>query len=285
MSTRLTIFLFLFWCFLSLNAQTFSEIKIVNDTAFKTGEIKPFSGKYIDYYPGNPKVEGYFKEGLKEGTFKYYDRYDGLMRIENYRSGKKYGECIGYYLDNYIEYKENFTNDHLDGDCYYWAPTGELEKVKKYSKGELISEKKFKLDSTVFRLVVYISSEANKTLFKDEICRQDSIELHVGKVVPKYTVIDSPYRMRDDTIIVLENFKVLSFGIGATLYIEPDIEDFGHIDFSSTVYSNILNTSVLNMFCKNYPREFDIYDIQIEDPNGYKYSLPDKRYLIRKTRK
>jgi antitoxin component YwqK of YwqJK toxin-antitoxin module len=110
-----------------LCSQTFSDIEMRADTAFIKGDSIPYTGDYTEYYPGWTKITGTFKDGVKIGTFRYYDTDGFLLSIENYQDGIPHGEFIKYYLDKYLQSKENYNNGLLDGTCYYWAPSGELD--------------------------------------------------------------------------------------------------------------------------------------------------------------
>jgi len=199
-----------------------------------------------------------------------------LVRKENYKLGKKHGSFCGWYLDGYNEFKESYINDTIDGECIYWSPTGEIDSLKTYSNGRLITEKKFKVDSTILRIIVYIKGEhkieGKRNLFYDGICKKDTIKLLVAKTVIRdlsdgESVVDT---------ILLNNYKVLSFKWGGAVYDTP--EGGGHDDVGEYSNSEAFPSRVIDYLCNCNHAVFDFYDIIIMNPLGYNISLPNMTY-------
>lgn len=263
---------------LALSSQTFTDISFQGSTAYKQGEKQPYTGRYVDFYPGDPKVKGQFINGQKDGTFTYYERDYHLVatRIENYKLGKRHGEFLGYYSDEYPEFKETYIDDRLHGECLYWAPTGEMERVMVYDKGKLISSNTFPLDTSIYRLSVYIEGEeewqGTKAIRKEVLCGKP-FRLRVAKIV---YIHDSEFE-RHDTICILDNYKVESFGIGGPLYIDPCCESTAHIDWYMESKTDLLDIGRIR---NRYPRYLWLDQVFIIDPNGHKYYLPDIKYTI-----
>ena len=267
---------FLWMNFSVLSGQTYSDIIIRGDTIFQPGESKPYSGKYVDYYPGKVKVSGHYQGGLKDSIFKYYDESGTPTKVENYKLGKKHGEFISYYQDEYFESKETYVNDQLDGECFYWAPSGELEKVLNYNNGKLISKKIFPIDSSIWKLMIYIEGEENtnyQSIRKEVLCSNHNLKIHVAAI--SYIETENSKNLR--TVRILDNYKIVSGDLSTALYIDPRC-GAAHWDIVLPIKSNLL--TIGNRFCYFYPQVIYFYEICIENPMGYKYFIPTVFYQV-----
>ncbi len=71
------------------------------DKMFKTDDDKPYTGKVFDLYKstGEKKLEGFFRDGKKEGKWTYY-RKDGTKEKEGIlKDGKEVGKWTYWYAD------------------------------------------------------------------------------------------------------------------------------------------------------------------------------------------
>lgn len=151
-------------------------------------------GIYEEFYPNNQlKVKGYFKKGVKHNAWKFWDESGNLVKIVEWRKGRRIkdaeeynssGELIKkkdfsanqttYYLDNKIinawddstevevihKYEngqtkriDRFKNGHRDGKQIEYSPEGELISLSNYKNGKLHGKQ--------------IDKEGNKSFYKN----------------------------------------------------------------------------------------------------------------------
>ena len=83
------------------------------------------NGQYIEFYPtGNNSIkqQGSYIHNMKDGTWKYYDKFKTMSKIENYKDGEKHGEWT-VYNGSQIILIENYQFGKLHG-----------ERIKYYNK-------------------------------------------------------------------------------------------------------------------------------------------------------
>ncbi len=84
----------------------------------------PRSGKWTQYYKGTNKIlsEGLNKNNKREGRWVFYDQEGKIIRIINYKEGKKEGEEIGYFsYPNLIRYEGKNINNKKEGLWKYYS--------------------------------------------------------------------------------------------------------------------------------------------------------------------
>ena len=125
-----------------------SELQNRNGIYYVVNEEEPFTGKYVNHYDnGQVKVDGGFKEGLRQGEFIFYYENGQVKSNENYKDGKLHGEGIKYYEDGQVELDLNYKDGKLHGEYieYYTSENSNLgpegiEMKFIYEDGEIVKE-------------------------------------------------------------------------------------------------------------------------------------------------
>ena len=77
-------------------------------------EVLELSCRAIAYYKnGNVALIGNYKNGEREGEWKFYRENGKLEAIENYKNGKKEGEWKVYYENGKLDRIGNYKNGNL----------------------------------------------------------------------------------------------------------------------------------------------------------------------------
>ena len=187
------------------------EIDKKNDTIYKRGEPIPYSGNYEEYYPGDLKMKGTYLNGLKNGEFTFY-AWDRLTdSIVNYKNGKRNGIKKTFDALGYPEYFENYINDTIDGDCYYWATGGQLLDIVTFKMGKKIKIDTCNYTDTIHLIKCSIVGEKNGIIPKSYYFSNDSIKVNLINVNDQ-----EPY----DTLPLTNKYNIISFKYNV---LEPDI--------------------------------------------------------------
>lgn len=97
--------------------------------------------KYENYYPTrNLFCEGEYVDGIAEGTWKYYDDYGVLNKVEKYKAGKLQDSVIGYYPNGKISFITMYKDGLADGMYLKYSIFGELLQEGRYSKDEPVND-------------------------------------------------------------------------------------------------------------------------------------------------
>ncbi|MEC9474406.1 MAG: hypothetical protein VX746_00610, partial [Candidatus Neomarinimicrobiota bacterium] len=102
MKNRITFTLLLILMFSSCSKDTsIRDLDSRDGIAYDPATNKPFNGlAYLDFYDGTKRKEGEYKDGIKNGNWKFYiqgsnKRYynlifeDGLIKTSDYNDGKR----------------------------------------------------------------------------------------------------------------------------------------------------------------------------------------------------
>ena len=258
-----------------------TDITVKNDTAYENGTAEVFNGTYYEYYPGEFKVKGFYKDGLKDGEFIYLKNpeygsknYDSLV---NYSNGLKNGFTIKYckYHPDFMESKENFSNGKRDGVSYYWDNSGQIKRVATYQNNILLSEETFEVNKNIRSLSFIIENEEDGVLNKMDFNISDTIRIDVIGVTVKPNPVDSTPIF---DIIELEGYTVQSFTWSGTAI--KDLETNEHIDAISQSKSNYLTATMKGYILEFHTKEFWIEEVVIKDKYGFEYTLPPRRFEI-----
>lgn len=251
----LLLLLFSIPCFSQLQRPCVMDIVVKHDTVFKTGEQKPYTGEYREYYPGDLKVLGQYVNGLKHGEFKYFGNhtYDSVV---NYFYGHKNGQKTTYEADGYLWTRLNYINDTLDGIAYYWT-RGQLYTKTTYQKGKAISSQDFPYSDSIEYLIFYLPNEEHEKISQKYIESKDSIPIRLCGIMCG-NPSDMDYKC--DTIQLNKNYKIVSF----------DISGWGT---DSSVHSN-------SCYIKGSAKRMMLYssfgiDVLIE-AYGVQYNIPGR---------
>jgi hypothetical protein len=240
---------------------------------FSNNEL--YSGNYISYYPGDRKFVGSFINGLKQGEFIYYKNpkescgFFGIDSIVNYNKGKLEGQKLVYFHSycssiEFIQQKLNYYNGKLDGTCYYWNNSLQLEKIIKYKADKIVDEKEFEIDSTISFLIVKIKEFPSDTVELGKLTN-DSLTLEILGEVVNYDSNNTSIT----TFKKLNNYTIKSFMVIKQMKFQTFI--------SNKIASYIFKHKSLESSGKNVL----ITDIVIIDKNNVEYKLPSAYFAIK----
>ena len=110
----------------------------VHDLAVEKGQAllkatgEPISGRLItNYDDGGLRLEGYYLNGQKQGTFRWWYPSGELGSEELFESNKKEGECRMWYANGQIKQLAYYRNGELKGKIKYWNEDGSVKKISK----------------------------------------------------------------------------------------------------------------------------------------------------------
>ena len=86
------------------------------------------NGPVIEY-DGDIRIEGFYKEDLKDSCWKYFDKDNNKILEENYSSGKLNGKSFSWYPSGQIHSESDFKNDTMVGLFKIWYPNGQLNSI------------------------------------------------------------------------------------------------------------------------------------------------------------
>jgi antitoxin component YwqK of YwqJK toxin-antitoxin module len=248
------------------------EIDKKHDTIYKRGEQIPYSGNYEEYYPGELKIKGNYLNGLKNGEFTYFaytgeSSHNEIDSIVNYKNGKKNGIKKTFDALDYPESFENYINDTIDGDCYYWYEGGQLYGIITYNKGKKIKIDTCQLVDTIHLIKCFIKGEKNGMISNNIFTTNDSLKVFLININDQ-----EPY----DTVPLSVKYKIISFKYRLWRFVGgDDIETSDFISYNGYIHN---------------PRSFyfngiEISNIYIENPCGQKYYLPSRWFRIKDYKK
>ncbi len=236
------------------------DIDKKHDTIYKKGEQIPFSGYYKEYYPGSIKMEGKYLNGLRVGKFTYYSYYrSDIDSIVNYKNGKKDGMKKTFTPWRYTDCIEYYTNDTLDGDCYYFVEGGQLDCIITYEKGKKLKIDTCNLNDSIYYIEVDIKGPEGlitKSFFKSK----DSLQVIL--------INDNHSESKEERkISILTNYKVISY----TYFINgDDVYQSGESPITFEKHKDFLDNTIF--------KGIEITNILIENPCGQRYYLPSKLF-------
>ncbi len=268
-----------------LVAQKIENNSYINNYFYKdsilylSDDSAKFSGEFIEYYPGEPKMTGSFKNGLKEGSFIYYDSENKIIKEENYKEGKRHGLFKKYFNVNEITRnlisKEVYSNDSLISG-YYWHSSGQILKTIINRDTTL-----FRFDSSIISIVPYINelkveyhSSMKYALAKEALCNSIDTLLTIICLIDNGQVEETGY----DTIPG-SDYKIKSYFMDSPIYLDKAGGD--HIDLhSGLIIENNLNNEIKKQLCNLYPAFIYFSRIIILDQYNIEYELNDILILI-----
>jgi len=232
----------------------------------------------IEYYPGHIKIKGKYVNGLKDGVFEYYSdrKYENLDRryarrldsTVTYRMGKRNGIKTTYeqfYLQEVVLSTENFVNDKLDGKSIYWHTSFQVDSVKTFSRGKLVSKVKYPRDTTLLGIYFEIRGFPNDTIYLNQYRIGDSLHIElVGYGDRNWETPASGYPTKS---LSSSGFKVKSFVLW--MFIDA-------IDLEQQLVGDRFALRGIKR-----GERFYISSLIISDPNGFECKLPDQRFIVR----
>lgn len=252
------------------------------DNKLYTSDSAIYTGIFQQYYPGELKIEGSYKNGLKEGRFYYHNIDNQIDSIISYTSGKKNGDYIEFNSNNTVVHNiirlEEYKNDTLIKG-YYWHDSGQLTKTFLNNEIQLYS-----FDTSIFTIIPFIKGERvvekngkmSIYLKKKDLCKNIKSLLQIAKVTCEECwsadqgIIDT---------LILKDFTIVSYTMEGPVY--DNIRTGSHGDCTWNIKSNNISDKIANYICNNYPAFLYFSEIKIIDNNNVEYNLPPIKVNIR----
>ena len=96
-------------------------------------EVLELNCRAIVYHNnGNVEIIGNYKNGEREGKWKWYRESGKLEQIENFKNGKEEGEWKVYHENGKLKGIGNAKNGKLEGEKKWYRENGKLEQIENY---------------------------------------------------------------------------------------------------------------------------------------------------------
>ena len=121
---------------------------------YKNGQISRISngnnGICKEYYDnGQPRSEGYYKEGVKDSIWKSWSEYDGSLSLTYYDSSV-IKNIKTYFLNGNIRVDYNYSESHIrNGLCREWYDNGQLKEEKYFNLGRCVNSLGWHIDGAL----------------------------------------------------------------------------------------------------------------------------------------
>lgn len=111
-------------------------------SAYIQAEFKDgfYNGKYAEYEYNKLKCEGAYRDGRKEGTFKFYDSEGRVKEEKPYKDGKLHGAHRTFYTSGQLEREVNYRDGRQDGKELYYDYDGTLRREHNYRDGRQVGK-------------------------------------------------------------------------------------------------------------------------------------------------
>ncbi|MCD8182972.1 MAG: toxin-antitoxin system YwqK family antitoxin [Bacteroides sp.] len=112
-------------------------------SAYVLAEFKDglFNGKYEEREYSRLKCSGSYKEGRKNGVFKYYNDEEKVKEEKSYKEDKLDGARKTYYTDGKLEREVNYRAGKQDGKDIYYDFDGTLRREHTYKDGKQVGKR------------------------------------------------------------------------------------------------------------------------------------------------
>jgi antitoxin component YwqK of YwqJK toxin-antitoxin module len=100
-----------------------NSLQEYGEKAFKVDDEKPYTGRVFDLYKstGEKKLEGYYKNGLKNGKWKWWSE-DGKMNSSGtYKIGNQDGGWTYWYESGQKKEEGTYKDGNQDGGWTYYT--------------------------------------------------------------------------------------------------------------------------------------------------------------------
>ena len=172
----------------------------------------------VTEYKGNVRIEGFYKEGLKDSCWEYYNEDNIKILVENYSSGKLNGKSYSWYPSGPKHTESDFINDTMVGIFRIWYLNGQLnsittrdsagvvngESIIYYENGNLKQVGKFKNGSFHDAWTEYFENgrKENIKVYDNDI--KTGMWVYFNEVGDTIRI----EQYEKDSLIRIENFKV-----------------------------------------------------------------------------
>lgn len=176
---------------------------------FDTGELKSSEvydidrtnreGKSIYYFRnGNIKLEGSYKNDLKEGLFKgYYEDTGDLKAKLYYKNGMKHGVSRWYYNDNEkLETEMTFSDDKPDGISKSYYENGSIGDSSYYMNGVRQGNRILHHKNGELKMYLFYDNDGRMT-YKRQYTSNGNFMNHFGLYFTDIIVDDEFYNIGD----------------------------------------------------------------------------------------
>ena len=140
MSKKISWIIFLIVELISCNVQ--EDNPSVVDTQIKDSLKKApvsaitdslYTGLVTEYYPkGEKKIEGFMKNGKRDGQWKSFYSDGALWSEGTYAEGKQYGTSISYYQNGNKQFEGLYKDGKPNGKWTFWDENGKVKKTMNY---------------------------------------------------------------------------------------------------------------------------------------------------------
>ncbi len=98
--------------------------------AYKVDDDKPFTGRVFDLNKstGKKKMEGQYKNGLKNGKWTYWYGNGQKHSLFIYKNGKSHGKWTKWYENGKKKGEETYKDGKRDGKYTRWYENGQKEE-------------------------------------------------------------------------------------------------------------------------------------------------------------
>lgn len=119
-------------------------------SAYVQAEFKDgfYNGRYEEHVYNKLKCEGAYKDGRKDGTFKWYDDEGRVKEEKSYKGGKLDGAHKTYYPTGAVEREVNYRDGKQDGKELSYDFDGTLRRDHTYKDGKQVGKQFTFLEGT-----------------------------------------------------------------------------------------------------------------------------------------
>lgn len=140
------------WLMTNINNLVFGEYIYI--TVSRNDLVSMYKGEIdgIRYFwsdNGTPWLRENYVNGEKEGIQEYWSG-SNLWRIEFFQRGKREGKQYQLYPSGKLRKRNNFKNDHLDGEQIFISEDGEICRIEIFSEGNYVTDNHFCSDKDCF---------------------------------------------------------------------------------------------------------------------------------------
>ena len=128
--TLITIFTVLFCLTSSISwSLEYKDLVVRDGVSYKKFSDIPFTGEVTG------QEQGSFKNGKKDGSYKFYSDNGQLWIKIDYKNGKKEGSWVSYYENRKLWEKGKYKNEKKEGTWVHYYRNGQLEYKRDHKNG------------------------------------------------------------------------------------------------------------------------------------------------------
>lgn len=140
---RIAPFFYVILLFSCSSKENLEHLIFKNDLAYSPSSESPYTGRVFRLQTtGVGKMEGSYKDGLRDGEWTTYGINGKVQQIINYSKGLEDGLTTTYLENGKKETEENFKNNKKDGERITYYENGQIEDIQQFTKGSFDGIKK-----------------------------------------------------------------------------------------------------------------------------------------------